>query len=76
MRWLAQHLHKQEPVQGVLTIPDKCRLADAATDAEIPDLAQEAMPYEELDKLVNEQLLNQYIESRCRPLACAYACEE
>ena len=26
---------------------------------------QEAMPYEQLDKLVNEELLNQYIESRC-----------
>ena len=26
---------------------------------------QEAMPYEELDKLVNEKLLDQYIESRC-----------
>ena len=25
---------------------------------------QEAMPYEELDKLVNEKLLDQYIESR------------
>ena len=25
---------------------------------------QEAMPYEQLDKLVNEDLLNQYIESR------------
>ena len=39
-------------------------------------LAQEAMPYEELDKLVNEQLLDQYIESRCRPFTCAYVCEE
>lgn len=28
------------------------------------DAAQEAMPYEQLDKLVNEDLLNQYIESR------------
>lgn len=27
------------------------------------------MPYKELDKLVNEKLLNQYIESRCRFLA-------
>lgn len=51
-------------------------LADAAADAEVPDLAQEAMPYEELDKLVNEQLLDQYIESRCRPFTCAYVCEE
>ena len=30
---------------------------------------QEAMPYEQLDKLVNEDLLNQYIESRYTPAA-------
>ena len=31
----------------------------------LSDSMQEAMPYEELDKLVNEKLLDQYIESRC-----------
>ena len=33
---------------------------------------QEAMPYEELNKLVNEDLLNQYIESRCSSRPCSF----
>ena len=31
------------------------------------------MPYEQLDKLVNEDLLNQYIESRYRSWPCSFA---
>ena len=33
---------------------------------------QEAMPYEQLDKLVNEDLLNQYIESRYISRLCLF----
>ena len=33
---------------------------------------QEAMPYEELNKLVNEDLLNQYIESRYSSWPCSF----
>ena len=42
---------------------------------EVPEVAcgamQEAMPYEELNKLVNEDLLNQYIESRYSSRPCS-----
>ena len=36
---------------------------------------QEAMPYEELDKLVNEKLLDQYIESRCTLMMVTWNCQ-